>query len=78
MIHLARAVAAWRKRNARARGDVIWELRQHLKPALVLANASPGDINENWRPRFRNDVRALRAAIRVLRAAEKPRKAGRR
>lgn len=77
MTSLSRAVAVWRKLPARARRDLIWEVRQHLKPALALANASPGDINENWRPRFRNDVRALRAAIALLKAAEKPRKARR-
>lgn len=69
---LVRAIEAWRMRNSRARANVIWELRQALEPALRLAKASPGDINENWRPRFRNDVRALRAAVRLLKAAEKP------
>lgn len=72
MIPLRRAIAAWAAQPRRARCEAVAAVRLELNNALYLANASSVDIDELYRPRFLEDVRAMRAAIALLLAAEKP------
>jgi hypothetical protein len=67
---LASAVAAWRKQPERYRGHAALTLLLYAEMSERAAKSPACD--EYWRHFHRDEARALRAAIRLLRAAEKP------
>ena len=71
MTPLSKAVAAWRKQPHGMRAEAVAQLWSGWRDA---SNASRCvDFSAFTRRAYAEEARAIRAAIRLLRAAEKPR-----
>lgn len=70
MTPISRTVAAWRKLPARARRDLLADMKWG---AVAAANGIAA--SHPYKHEFAEDAKASRAAIALLRAAAKPRKA---
>lgn len=73
MTSLSKAVAGWRKLPEPVRFAVREALRHKADVADGVADDDSITFSKDWRA----EARAMRAAIRLLRAAETPRKARR-
>jgi hypothetical protein len=76
MTPLSKAVAAWRKQPERYRGHAALTLLLYAEMSERAAKSPACDAY--WRHFHRHEARALRAAMRLLRAAEKPARKARR